>query len=473
MGADNATTENLSVTMRFFAVVKQQLGKALVAPIGDGATGSNPGEQALLDLDAFGFGLVFGEANPGHLGVGVGHARNHAGVEGGAGQVLVALQFASNNFSGHMRFVDRLVRQHGLANDVADGEDVRDVGAHLDIDVDEATVRDGNTGLFCRDLLAVGCAPDRLQHQIVGLRCRRRTTLLGRRECHLNALRRGLGTDGLGFQHDVVKAWRVHLLPDLHEVAIRALHQAVEHFDHVKPCTERAVNGAHLQTDDAAAQNQHALGHFLQRQCAGGIDDTRIVRHERQAYRLRTSGDDAVLERDGLRLAGFLLRRPRGFFHLNVVGTDKSAVAAHHRHLAHLGHGSQSAGEFAHHFFLVSTQLVNVDCGLSEVNAECCHVRHLVHHRRHMQQGLARDAAHIQADTAELRVTLYHNDLEPQVGGAKSRRVAAGTGTEHQQIAVEIGSPCEAGSSGSRYCSGWFSNWRCNGCSSRSFDFRN
>jgi thiol:disulfide interchange protein DsbA len=32
-----------------------------------------------------------------------------------------------------MRLVHRLVRQHGLADDVADGEDVRHVGAHLDV----------------------------------------------------------------------------------------------------------------------------------------------------------------------------------------------------------------------------------------------------------------------------------------------------------------------------------------------------
>ena len=35
----------------------------------------------------------------------------------------------------------RLVRQHGLADDVADGKDMRHVGAHLDIDVDEAAIR--------------------------------------------------------------------------------------------------------------------------------------------------------------------------------------------------------------------------------------------------------------------------------------------------------------------------------------------
>jgi hypothetical protein len=31
------------------------------------------------------------------------------------------------------------VRQHGLTDDVADGEDVGHVGAHLNVDVDETT----------------------------------------------------------------------------------------------------------------------------------------------------------------------------------------------------------------------------------------------------------------------------------------------------------------------------------------------
>jgi len=35
------------------------------------------------------------------------------------------LQFACNHFSGHMRFVHRLMRQHGLAHDFVNGEDVR------------------------------------------------------------------------------------------------------------------------------------------------------------------------------------------------------------------------------------------------------------------------------------------------------------------------------------------------------------
>ena len=67
-----------------------------------------------------------------------------------------------------MRLMHRLVRQHGLAHDVANGEDVRHVGAHLDVDVDEATVGDGHASLVGSDLLAVGGAAHGLQHEVVG-----------------------------------------------------------------------------------------------------------------------------------------------------------------------------------------------------------------------------------------------------------------------------------------------------------------
>ena len=40
-----------------------------------------------------------------------------------------------------MRFVHRLVRQHRLADDVANGEDVGHVGTHLDIDLDQVAGR--------------------------------------------------------------------------------------------------------------------------------------------------------------------------------------------------------------------------------------------------------------------------------------------------------------------------------------------
>ena len=128
-------------------LVEQQLGEAFVAAVGDGAARRGPGEHRLADLDAFGLALLLGLAGPGDFGIGVGHRRNLPRVE-------VRL-LAVRGFGGHVRFVHRLVRQHRLADDVADGEDVRHVGAHLLVDLDEAAVGHRDAGLVGADLLAV------------------------------------------------------------------------------------------------------------------------------------------------------------------------------------------------------------------------------------------------------------------------------------------------------------------------------
>ena len=77
---------------------------------------------------------VFGEAHPGHFRIGVGHRGNHARIEG----ALVP----GDDFGGHLGLVRGLVGQHRLADDVADGEDMRHVGAHLLVHRDEAALAD-------------------------------------------------------------------------------------------------------------------------------------------------------------------------------------------------------------------------------------------------------------------------------------------------------------------------------------------
>ena len=118
----------------------------------------------------------------------------------------------------------------------------------------------------------------RLQDQVVHLRCGGRNAcvasnlaLLRCCERHLNAFGQGACAHRLGLEHDVVKTRRVHLLPDLDQVAIGALHQAVEHFHHVQARAQRAIDRAHFQADDAAAQDQHALGYFFQFQGTGQL----------------------------------------------------------------------------------------------------------------------------------------------------------------------------------------------------------
>jgi hypothetical protein len=131
--------------------------------------------------------------------------------------------------------------------------------------------------------LPFGHAADRLQDEVVDLLLERAFAL----ELHQDAVLARLGAHRLGLEQDVVEARRVELLPDLHQVAVGAEHQAVEHLDDVEARAERRVHRSHLEADDAAADDQHALGPDRQLERAGRGDDARVVLgHERQLHRL-------------------------------------------------------------------------------------------------------------------------------------------------------------------------------------------
>ena len=67
----------------------------------------------LFDLDALDLDFGHGQAHPGDFGVGVGHAWNHAGVEGAGGKLFISLQLTGNHLGGRLRLLRRFVRQHG------------------------------------------------------------------------------------------------------------------------------------------------------------------------------------------------------------------------------------------------------------------------------------------------------------------------------------------------------------------------
>jgi hypothetical protein len=130
------------------------------------------------------------------------------------------------------------------------------------------------------------------------------------------------------------------------------------------------------------------------------------------------------------------------------------AVAAHGGHLAHLGHGGQATSELADDFLLVAAQLVHTDGGYAELHAQVAQVADLVHHRRHVQQRLAGDAAHVQAHAAQGGIALDQHDFQAQVGRAERRAVAARASTQHQQVALHVGATkAGGGGSGSGRCS--------------------
>jgi hypothetical protein len=68
MRADDAATNDATALF-----VKDQLGEALGAAIGQGTARGAPREQALVNLGALRLGLLLRDAHPRNLWVGVGH----------------------------------------------------------------------------------------------------------------------------------------------------------------------------------------------------------------------------------------------------------------------------------------------------------------------------------------------------------------------------------------------------------------
>ncbi len=128
--------------------VKEQLGEAFISTVGNGTARSGPREHGFSELAATGFALLFGQACPSNFGVGVGNRGNLQWIK----DTFVACSY----FGSDMPLMYGLMSQHRLTNKIANGEDVRYVGAHLIIDLDEASFVDNDASFVCRQFAAVG-----------------------------------------------------------------------------------------------------------------------------------------------------------------------------------------------------------------------------------------------------------------------------------------------------------------------------
>ena len=106
------------------------LVSALVAAQRQRAAARRPRKHRLAVADPFRLGFRLGDADPGDLGVGVGDRGDDLGVER---RFLPARRFRRD-----LALVRGFVGEHRRTDDVADGEDVGDVGAHLLVDGDKA-----------------------------------------------------------------------------------------------------------------------------------------------------------------------------------------------------------------------------------------------------------------------------------------------------------------------------------------------
>ena len=264
--------------------------------------------------------------------------------------------------------------------------------------------------------LPLGVRPDRDEHLVVHLRLGRLVTL----ERHAQSLLAGLDPGDLRAQQDAFVVRRDALFERLHEVTVAPRHQPLGEFDDADLDAECRVYRSHLETDDAAADDQQVAWQ-VEFERARRIEDAGIVRQPRQPHRFGAHRDDAVSERNGGRLAS--LRR-----HRDRVIARESADAAQHRHLALLCKTRQSAREARDDLVLPLPQFHRIDGWCAERHTEVRHGLRFFDHFRGMQQRLRRNAADIQAYAAEHRPALDQRDLEPQVSRTKRSGVAARSG---------------------------------------------
>ena len=183
------------------------------------------------------------------------------------------------------------------------------------------------------------------------------------------------------------------LLQRPHEVGVGARHELVEQLDDGHFAAERVVDAGHLETDDAAANDEQLLRDVGEIERIGRIHHALVVPREAgQLHRLRARRDDRLLEAHEL-LAILALD-------LDLVRRDEPASAGDHVDLALLGHAGETTGQLLDDLVLVRAQLVEVDLRLAETDAHVFGVGGLLDHASGMQQRLGRDAADVEADAA-------------------------------------------------------------------------
>ena len=334
---------------------------------------------------------------------------------------------ARGDFRRHVPFVHRLVGQHRLPHHVTDGEDVRRAGAHLLVDRNIAAFVHRDARVLRPQQPPVRPAADGDQHAVE----HGAAGPLRAFEMRGQPFGAGFHLQHLGLQHDGGVALLDPLHQRRHQILVGTGNNLVHQLDHRDGRAQSAVHRRHLQPDDAAADHQQAGRDVGQVQGARAVDHPRVlVRHEGQGDGFGAGGDDGLVERNGLaaaiRLHGQLVRR------------GEAAQARHHGHLALPRQAAQPAGQALDHARLPIPQLVDVHLRGAEADAGMAHLRCLVDHLGGVQQGLAGDAAHVQAHPAQHRPAFHQDNLLAQIGGAERRRVAARSGAEHQYLGMVI-----------------------------------
>ena len=221
---------------------------------------------------------------------------------------------------------DGLVREHGLADYIADRVDGGIVGLQLLVHLNETARADLHPRFVEAGDLGVRLASDGNQHTIENFLLRVAVLRFERRaDAGAFVLDRRNG----GVEQDSLEQLFQSLVQRKHEIAIRAGEQAREHFNDRDARAQRGVDGAEFEADVSAADDQQSAGNIFEIQGAGGIHHARRVELQRgNNRRARTGRDDDAIESERFcRAVGFRDAQGGGVFK-RCVGPERSGLCA-------------------------------------------------------------------------------------------------------------------------------------------------
>lgn len=269
------------------------------------------GELAHLHFDALRLRFVLGQTCGRNLGIGEDRPRNASPVFG--------CMMPGNDFRNDFAFFGSLVRKHWRTGQIADRINVRDVRAAVLIRRDEPSFVDMNANVLEADVFRVRTHADGNENHVG----RDRFGLAFDLDLHE---KRSIGLtvvpNGFGVLVDLAATLGDLAFDDLHAVLINAVEQVRQVLDDGEFRAESLVDHAEFEADDAAADDEQALGHFAQTDGFFRADDLLAVELERRDFDGgRTSREDDVLGFD-------LFDRAIGLGDIDAVFPDEHRISS-------------------------------------------------------------------------------------------------------------------------------------------------
>ncbi|MCY1362166.1 hypothetical protein D9M69_488690 [compost metagenome] len=323
------------------------------------------------------------------------------------------------------------MRQHRAADHVTDGVDARHAGTALVVDEDEAALVEVHAAVGGQQVgghRTTADGDDQLvEHQLL--------LAFGVGEADGDLLLLHLGAGDAGAQADLKTLLGQHLQGFLGDLLVGGREELVQRLDDGHFGTQARPDRAQLEADHAGADHAQLLRHGLEFQGAGGVDDDVLVdRGRRDFHRFGAGSDDHVLGFENLGLA-----IQAGDFHL-LVG-QHLAVAFDQGHAIGLEQRTDAAGQVLHDLRLATDHRRHVDghaLGFDAVDFEAfVGLMVLV---GAVQQRLGRNAAHVQAGTAQgylavlVLVLLDAGSLQAELRCFDGGYIAAGAGTDDYHV---------------------------------------